>query len=601
MLIFLIDTAATNAETVRSTLGALWTHAEWRDRVLEEEQIAMEKYERELAEWERENADYYDEEDGMGLDDNFQQKKKNKKVKKTRKKKPMPPPKPKGLEDYRRFQRDKDDPVIAKPKTGFKEPGEIALEKPLVEVDESRVPSSLVFIGHVDVGKSTICGNLMLMSGMIDQRTIENYKQEAKEKNRDSWWLAYVMDISDDEKSKGKTVEVGRASLETPGRRYTIFDAPGHKNYVPDMIMGAAMSDLAALVISARKGEYESGFERDGQTREHAQLARSLGVDRLIVIVNKMDESSVEWSEERYQEIVSGITPFLTESCGFEPDNLTFIPISGLTGENIDKISDKSPWYTGPTLLECLDSVELPKKDPQGPLRVPVIDKMKDRGVVAFGKVESGTIEIGTRLTVMPNDRHCQVTGILNCKQEFVKYAAAGENVQIKVRMIDDENLINRGDVLCPFDAPSPITELFEAELQILELLPHRQILTPGYKSMMHLHTIGDEIVVKSLKGIYEQDGSGKEYLNRKAKYAKSGSKCLVTITTRIPVSLEKYEFIEHMGRFTLRDEGKTIAIGKVLRYKPTVLASAEGADPLEEVKEARDSGAGAEDSKENQ
>ena len=238
-----------------------------------------------------------------------------------------------------------------------------------------------------------------------------------------------------------------------------------------------------------------------------------------------MDESSVNWSVKRYEEIVAGITPFLVDSCGFKREHLTFIPMSGLTGENIEKISENCSWYTGPTLLECLDLIELPKKNPDGLLRIPILDKMKDRGIVAFGKVESGTVEIGTKMTVMPNDRHCQVTGILNCKQEFVRYAAAGENVQIKVRMIDDENLINRGDVLCPYNAPAPITELFEAELQVLELLPHRQILTPGYKSMMHLHTIGDEIVVKSLKGIYEEDGSGKEYLNKKAKYAKSGSK----------------------------------------------------------------------------
>jgi peptide chain release factor subunit 3 len=267
-----------------------------------------------------------------------------------------------------------------------------------------------------------------------------------------------------------------------------------------------------------------------------------------------------------------------------------------LTGDNIQEIGRHCPWYTGPTLLECLDTIELPKRQPKGPLRVPVLDKMKDRGIIAFGKVECGTINIGSKLTVMPNDRHCQVTGIYNCKQELVMYATPGENVQIKVRMIDDENHINRGDVLCPFDNPAPITELFEAELQILELLPHRQIMTPGYKSIMHLHTIGDEIVIKSLKGIYEEDGSGKEYLNRKVKYAKSGSKCLVTITTRVPVSLEKYEFIEQMGRFTLRDEGKTIALGKVLRYKPGIVKKDEE-NKDEEVKVA---GSG-EDSKQNQ
>lgn len=531
-------TWATNSETVMNTLGELWMHAEWRDRILDKEAKEMEEYYRKLKEWEDEMEMYLEEDEeedeGLGSNKNYQ-KNKRKKKKKTGAKKPMPPKKP--TTAYKRFEKKKDDSVIAKPKTNFKDVSEITFEEQLVEVDETKQPSSLVFIGHVDVGKSTICGNLMFMSGMVDQRTIDKFKLEAKEKNRDSWWLAYVMDINDEEKSKGKTVEVGRATLETSTKRYTVFDAPGHKNYVPDMIMGAAMSDLAALVISARKGEYESGFERDGQTREHAQLARSLGVDRLIVIVNKMDEDSVNWSEARYNEIVEGVTPFLLENCGFDEKNVEFIPISGLTGENIEKISNKCPWYTGSTLIEALDNIELPSRDPNAPLRVPVLDKMKDRGIVAFGKVESGTIRIGTKLAVMPNGTHCQVTGIYNCKQELVKYATPGENIQVKVRMIDDENLINRGDVLCPLEIPSPITELFEAELQILELLPHRQIVTPGYKSMMHLHTIGDEIVIKTLKGIYEIDGSGKEYLKRNPKYVKSGSKCLVTITTRVPVA----------------------------------------------------------------
>ena len=162
------------------------------------------------------------------------------------------------------------------------------------EVDTTRTPVSMVFIGHVDAGKSTICGNLMYLMGVVDTRTIEKYKQEAKNKGRDSWWLAYVMDVSDDEKAKGKTVEVGRATFDTKTKKYTIFDAPGHKNYVPNMIMGAACADVGGLVISARKGEFEAGFEKDGQTREHVQLAKSLGVQKLIVVVNKMDDCN--WS-----------------------------------------------------------------------------------------------------------------------------------------------------------------------------------------------------------------------------------------------------------------------------------------------------------------
>lgn len=556
-----------NSQTVMSTLGELWQHAEWRDRIIEKETKEYELWESQMREWEEDQ----EEEEGFTMeDDRFDRggsNKNNKKKQKKKKGKKPPPPMPSRAKDsYARFKKDKDETAIVKPKSQFKEASEITVDEELIEVDETRDPSSLVFIGHVDVGKSTICGNLMFLTGMVDQRTIDKFKQEAREKNRDSWWLAYVMDINDDEKAKGKTVEVGRATLETKSKRYTVFDAPGHKNYVPDMIMGAAMADVAALVISARKGEYESGFEGEGQTREHAQLARSLGVEKLVVIVNKMDEESVNWDKLRYDEIVNGVTPFLTEQCGYKEENVIFIPISGLTGENIGENTGKSDWYDGPTLIEILDNVETPVRDAEGPTRIPVLDKMKDRNVIAFGKVESGSVEIGSKLTCMPNDTKCQVVGIYNCKQQLVRYAKPGENIQVKVRMIDDESLINKGDVLCPFDNPAPLTELFVAEMQILS---NKKIITPGYKAMMHLHTIADEIVIKTIDGVYELDGSGKEYLKPKPKYVKSGSRIVAKITTRVPVCLEKFSDVAHMGQFTLRDEGKTIALGKVLKYKP--------------------------------
>ena len=200
----------------------------------------------------------------------------------------------------------------------------------------------------------------MYKTGVVDPRTIEKYKKEAKDKNRDSWWLAYVMDVNDDEKAKGKTVEVGRAAFETPSKQWTIFDAPGHKNYVPNMIQGAAAADFGGLVISARKGEFEAGFEKDGQTREHVQLAKSLGVQKLVIIVNKMDEGTVKWNQARWDEIVSGITPFLLAT-GYSEKDVVFVPISGLTGQNIDKPLESSvcDWYKGPCLLEVLDQLPI--------------------------------------------------------------------------------------------------------------------------------------------------------------------------------------------------------------------------------------------------
>jgi len=296
-------------------------------------------------------------------------------------------------------------PMAAPPKASKKPDKTLNLqqiEEKLVEVDETRNPASLVFIGHVDAGKSTICGQLMYTLGVVDKRIIEQYKKEAIDKNRESWWLAYVMDINDEEKAKGKTVEVGRANFDTSKKRYTLFDAPGHKNYVPNMIMGAALADYGGLVISARKGEFEAGFEKDGQTREHAQLAKSLGVRKLIVIVNKMDDC--KWSKDRYDEILNGLCPFL-ENCGFDlKKDVVFVPISGLVGDNIkDSVDEKKcNWYRGPTLLEVLDDIDLPDRDSEGPLRIPILDKMKDRGVVVFGKIENGTVRMGDKITIMP-------------------------------------------------------------------------------------------------------------------------------------------------------------------------------------------------------
>ena len=192
---------------------------------------------------------------------------------------------------------------------------------------------NLVFIGHVDAGKSTIGGQILFLTGSVDERLIAKYEREAKEKNRESWYMAYIMDTNEEERAKGKTVEVGRAHFETAKKRYTILDAPGHKNYVPNMIAGAAQADVGVLVISSRKGEFETGFERGGQTREHAQLAKTLGVAKLVVVVNKMDDPSVMWDAARFEEVQTKLSPFLKQ-CGYNTKkDVHFLPISGLYGQ----------------------------------------------------------------------------------------------------------------------------------------------------------------------------------------------------------------------------------------------------------------------------
>ena len=321
-----------------------------------------------------------------------------------------------------------------------------------VEVDETREPLNIVFIGHVDSGKSTICGELLLLTGKVDPLELKKLEEEAKSKNRESWYLAYLMDISEEEKAKGKTVEVGKATFELQTKRFTILDAPGHKNYVPNMIQGAAQADVACLVISAKAGEFESGnsicklpilipktgFDKGGQTREHAMLARALGVTELIILVNKMDEGSVQWSKKRFDEIKDKLSPFLQKACGYDLEkHVRWIPISGLYGFNMKEKLDKSVcnWYDGDPLLTVFDNLPIPPRDRNGPIRIPVLDKMKDQGAsYVFGKVESGTIHPGQTVTFLPSCEEGQVVAVFNNDDKRIPYGKPGENIKVYLR-----------------------------------------------------------------------------------------------------------------------------------------------------------------------
>ena len=285
----------------------------------------------------------------------------------------------------------------------------------LADDSDPRRHANVVFIGHVDAGKSTISGNVLVCTGQVDQRTIQRYEKEAKELNRESWYLAFIMDTNEEERAKGKTVEVGRAEFETTARRFTVLDAPGHANYVPDMINGAAQADIGVLVISARRGEFEAGFERQGQTREHALLAKTLGIKKLVVAVNKMDDPTMlsedgKWNQERYDAIVGKLKPFLRKSCGYAIlKDCYFLPMSGLNGANLlQRVSkDMCNWYDGPSLLELLDTIPLGTGAPDGPLRVPVRAWVR-ACMHAFACVRShncdsrGRLEVALRARALP-------------------------------------------------------------------------------------------------------------------------------------------------------------------------------------------------------
>ncbi|XP_078428025.1 translation elongation factor EF1A/initiation factor IF2gamma family protein [Wolffia australiana] len=452
-------------------------------------------------------------------------------------------------------------------------PADAPKEEVIVENEAARKRHlNVVFIGHVDAGKSTIGGQILLLSGQVDDRTIQKYEREAKDKSRDSWYMAYIMDTNEEERVKGITVEVGRARFETENTRFTILDAPGHKSYVPNMISGASQADIGVLVISARKGEFETGFEKGGQTREHVLLAKTLGVTKLIVVVNKMDEQTVKWSKERYDEIESKMVPFLRMSGYNVKKDVQFLPISGLLGYNIKSKMDPKAcsWWSGPCLFDVLDSVEVPPRDPNGPVRMPIIDKFKDMGTMVMGKIESGSIREGNSLLLMPNKVDVKVLAVF-VDDEKMNSAGPGENVKVKLAGINDEDILP-GFVLSSHDKPVPLVSEFNAQLQILELLDNA-IFTAGYKAVLHVHSIVEECeIVDLLEEIdlkKRRDGDPKKKPKRKPLFVKNGAVVVCRVQVNNLICVEKFSDFPQLGRFTLRTEGKTIAVGKIVDLPP--------------------------------
>mmetsp|Transcript_12652 Transcript_12652/g.25629 ORF Transcript_12652/g.25629 Transcript_12652/m.25629 type:complete len:589 (-) Transcript_12652:36-1802(-) len=435
---------------------------------------------------------------------------------------------------------------------------------------------NLVFIGHVDAGKSTLSGNILYLTDNVDKRTIEKYEREAKELNRESWFLAFIMDTDEGERAKGKTVEVGKAFFDTPVKRYTILDAPGHKNYVPNMIQGASQADVGIMVISARKGEFEAGFDRGGQSREHALLARTLGVSYLVIVVNKMDEPTVKWSKQRYEEIVKKMKPFLNKKCGFTiKREVKFIPISGLGGANVKEEVDPAvcPWWkemytagehntTSPTLLSLLDSLEIMGRDANAPLRIPILDRYSDRGTIAMGKVESGVVKPGMKVTVMPTGNVYKVDEVW-AGEDPVSGARPGENVLVKLNNAKVED-IRRGFVICS-NPPCRAVDKIICQIFVSDLPENTKLMTAGFECMFHAHTCEEEVTV--VKIFETTDAKGK--VTKGARFVTNDMGAIVMLQLGQTVPLETYEHMSFMGRFTLRTEGKTVAIGKVTKLPP--------------------------------
>ncbi|KAM5443790.1 translation termination factor GTPase eRF3 [Microsporum ferrugineum] len=437
---------------------------------------------------------------------------------------------------------------------------------------EKREHVNLVFIGHVDAGKSTLGGSILYCTGMVDDRTMEKYKKEAKDAGRETWYLSWALDLTNEERSKGKTVEVGRAFFKTSGdtpdgpmtRHYTILDAPGHKSFVPNMIGGASQADVGVLVISARKGEYETGFERGGQTREHALLARNSGVKKLIIVVNKMDDPTVEWSKARYDECTTKIGKYV-EALGYKKSDLHFMPISAQKTIGIDKAvpKDLAPWYDGPGLLPYLHSMKMPERKINAPFMMPISAKYKDMGTVIEGRIESGILKKGATCILMPNRQEITVTSLYGETEDEIPTATCGDQIRARLRGVEEEDILP-GFVMCSPKRPVHCVSAFEAKIRILDL---KSILTAGFNCVMHVHSSIEEVTFAELLHKVQKETGRKS--KKPPAFASKGQ----TIIARLEITsgssavcVERFEDYNQLGRFTLRDQGQTIAIGMITK-----------------------------------
>ncbi|MBI4738474.1 translation elongation factor EF-1 subunit alpha [Candidatus Woesearchaeota archaeon] len=417
----------------------------------------------------------------------------------------------------------------------------------------SKPHMNLVFIGHVDHGKSTTVGRLLYDSGNVDEQTLRKLKEKAQELGKAGFEFAFVMDNLKEERERGVTIDLSHKKFETTKFSFTIIDAPGHKDFIKNMITGAAQADAGVIVVAANDGPM-------AQTKEHVFLSRTLGVNQLIVAVNKMDIKGVEFSEKRFNEVKEQMSALL-RTVGFKPETMTFLPIASLVGENIIKKSEKMPWYKGPCLLEAMNSLKEPDKPTHLPLRLPLQDvyNITGIGVVPVGRVETGVMKVNDKVIIVPARDGKGVVGevkTIEMHHEQITEAEPGDNVGFSVRGIGKKD-VARGDVLGHVDNPPTVASEFTAQIVVLN---HPSVITIGYTPVFHIHTAQVACqIVEIQKKLNPATG---EVLQENPDFIKNGDAAIVKIKPTQPLCLEKQKDIPQMARFAIRDSGATVAAG---------------------------------------
>jgi elongation factor 1-alpha len=417
---------------------------------------------------------------------------------------------------------------------------------------------NLVVIGHVDHGKSTTMGHFLVLNGTIDERQLKELEAEAKRLGKDTFVYAFIMDSIKEEKERGLTIQLSFQKFETKKYYFTIIDAPGHRDFVKNMITGASQADAAILVVSAKKGEYEVGISVGGQTREHLFLAFMLGIRQMIVLVNKMDDPTVNWSKERYEEVKQGVSA-LMKQIGIDVSKIPFIPVSGWTGDNLVTKSEKMPWYAGPTLLEALDLFQEPPKPIDKPLRIPIqaVYSIKGVGTVPVGRVETGVLRPGDQVVIMPGNIRAEVKSI-EMHHTPLPQAVPGDNIGFNLKGVE-KAVLQRGMVVSHPDNPCKVAEEFRAQIIVIN---HPTAIAVGYTPVMHIHTAQTAVKFVELEG--KLDPRTGQMVEKNPQFLKTGDAAIVKLQPLKPVAMEAYSDFPQLGRFAIRDMGMTIAAGVV-------------------------------------
>ena len=423
--------------------------------------------------------------------------------------------------------------------------------------DKKKPHRNIVFVGHVDHGKSTTVGRLLLDSGHIEEHVIEKNEKLAAEAGKAGFGLAYVMDGLKEERERGITIDVAHKEFFTPKYYWTIIDAPGHRDFVKNMITGASQADTAVLLCAANDGV-------NAQTKEHAFLAKVLGVKELIVHVNKMDISGVDWSEDKHKAAVSEVTALLKMAgFGSQIDNIPMIPASSLKGDNVFEKSANTPWYNGPTLFEAIDAAAMPSKPLDKPLRLPIQDvyKISGIGTVPVGKIETGTLNSGKTVVFNPSQKSAEVKSI-EMHHTIVDKAEPGDNVGFNVRGLAADE-IRRGDVAGYTDsAPTFVRhdETFVGQIQLMDI---PKAVSVGYTPVFHAHTA--QVAIKFQELLEKTNKAGKE---ANPSFLKNGDACLIRFQPTKPFAIEQMDTFPELSRFAIRDMGKTVAAGVCLKIE---------------------------------